>query len=55
MSVLQIAESVEQTIVSALLHPGATREEEEELRRKYRAGTCVCVCVFTSVFHNWIA
>jgi hypothetical protein len=39
---LQIADAVEQTIISALLGPNHTAAEEEELRRKYRAGALTC-------------
>lgn len=49
---LQIADAVEQTIIAALLGPGATPEQEAEARRKYREGahqvqhyssrTCMC-------------
>jgi hypothetical protein len=39
---LQIADAVENTIISALLGPNHTAVEEEELRRKYRAGALPC-------------
>jgi hypothetical protein len=40
---LQIADAVEQTIISALLPPNATPQQEVELRKQYRAGNKPCV------------